>query len=247
MSLLTEAEHSNKLASIGRLSAGVAQENNNTLAVIDQKAGLIEDLVDISDDFPQKDRGSRSILGIHDGVQRCKVITHRLLGFARKMDTLMESVQINDILHEVMGFLEKEALHNQIRIDMELAEDLPMIESDLGQLQQIFLNILNNAIDAIGKDGAITLSSKMLDNEHIEVTVVDDGTGMDPDTLKHIFDPFFTTKETGNGTGLGLSITYGLVKRLGGKIHVASEPSVGTCFTLIFPVQRKVITGQVDE
>ncbi len=247
MALLSEAEHSNKLASIGRLAAGIAHEINNPLAVIDQKAGLIEDFLDFSEDFPHKDKIDLSIIGIHDGVQRCKVITHRLLSFARKMDTRVEPIDLNEVLLEVMGFLEKEALHHQIRIDMRLAGDLPKVESDQGQLQQIFLNIINNGIDAIGLDGTISLESRQIDKEHIQITVRDSGPGMEPEVLKHIFDPFFTTKETGKGTGLGLSITYGLIKRLGGDIQVDSELGVGTSFNVILPLHHKAVTGEIDD
>ncbi|MEN8189215.1 MAG: ATP-binding protein [Thermodesulfobacteriota bacterium] len=241
MALLSEAEHSDKLASIGRLAAGIAHEINNPLAVIDQKAGLIEDFLDFSEDFTHKDRLNRSILGIHEGVQRCKVITHRLLSFARRMESRLELIVVNDLILEVMGFLEKEALYHQIRVDLDLAEDLPQIESDHGQLQQIFLNIINNGIDAVGLDGSIQLTTQKLDDERVQVTVTDSGPGIEPEILKHIFDPFFTTKETGKGTGLGLSITYGLIQRLGGTIQVESEPGRGTSFIIALPVHHRVI------
>jgi two-component system NtrC family sensor kinase len=247
MSLITEATHSHRLATIGRFAAGVAHEINNPLSIIDQKAGLIEDLVDFSEDFPHQEKVSLSIIGIHEGVQRCKVITHRLLGFARKMDTRTESIQLNDLLVEVISFLEKEALHNQIRLDLQLNENLPQVESDVGQLQQIFLNIINNGIDAVGLDGEIIISSEQIDEEHIQVTVSDSGPGMDSETLKHIFDPFFTTKVTGEGTGLGLSITYGLIKRLGCKIHVESSVEKGTSFKVIIPRHHETIKNEDDE
>lgn len=247
MDLLTEAEHSHKLATIGRFAAGVAHEINNPLSVIDQKAGLIEDLVDFSDEFPHKEKINLSIIGIHDGVQRCKIITHRLLGFARKMDALIEPIQLNDLLLEVMSFLEKEALHHQIRMELELSQTLPKIDSDIGQLQQIFLNIINNGLDAVGMDGEIIITSKQIDGEHVQITVTDSGPGIEPEILKHIFDPFFTTKATGKGTGLGLSITYGLVKRLGGEIHVDSGHDKGTSFKVILPLHHQAITNGNDD
>ncbi|HID03057.1 MAG TPA: two-component sensor histidine kinase, partial [Desulfobacterales bacterium] len=238
MSLITEATNSHRLATIGRFAAGVAHEINNPLSIIDQKAGLIEDLVDFSDDFPNQEKVSLSIIGIHEGVQRCKIITHRLLGFARKMDTRIETIQINDLLVEVISFLDKEALHHPIRLTLKLNQELPKVESDVGQLQQIFLNIINNGIDAVGLDGEIIITSKQKDGAHVQVIIRDSGPGMDPETLKHIFDPFYTTKLTGEGTGLGLSITYGLVKRLGGTIHVESTPGHGTSFTITIPRQH---------
>jgi len=237
MGLLTEAEHSHKLAAVGRLAAGVAHEINNPLSVIDQKAGLIEDLVDLSDEFPYKEKVSLSIIGIHDGVQRCKVITHRLLGFARKMDTRIEFIQLNDLLLEVMSFLEKEALHHQIRMELQLSQALPKVESDICQLQQIFFNIINNGIDAVGLDGEIIIASKQVDGEHVQVTVSDSGPGIEPEILKHIFDPFFTTKEPGDGTGLGLSIVHGIVKAHKGVIKVKSWVGKGTSFVLKFLIR----------
>ena len=235
-SLLTEAEHSNKLASIGRLAAGVAHEINNPLAIIDQKSGLMEDLLGLTEDFKYKDKFYTSIAGIQNGVGRCKAITHRLLGFARRMDVILEEIKLNEVIQEVLNFLEKEAMYNHIRMELHFQEDLPTIYCDRGQLQQIFLNIINNAIDAIGKDGLIAITTK-LQGADVTVRIKDSGPGIPPNILKHIFDPFFTTKAPGKGTGLGLSITYGLVKKLGGDITVSSEVGKGATFEIRLPVK----------
>ena len=234
--LMTEAEHSNKLASVGRLAAGVAHEINNPLAIIDQKAGLVTDLLEITRDFEHREKLVKSVEGIHNAVERCKVITHRLLGFARRMDVVYERIDINALLKEVLGFLEQEALFNHIYFELVFDENLPMLFSDRGQLQQVFLNIINNGIDAIGKDGEIYISTARKGNNMIDVLICDSGPGMNPEILKRIFDPFFTTKEAGKGTGLGLSITYGLVKKLGGHITVDSEVGHGTTFTVGLPL-----------
>ncbi|MDH3327958.1 MAG: ATP-binding protein [Desulfobulbaceae bacterium] len=234
--LLSEAEHTSKLASIGRLAAGVAHEINNPLAVISQNAGLMADLIEISKSFENREKFTTSINGIQNAVERCKKITHRLLGFARRMDINLENIDIKDLLHEVLGFLEREALYSQIGIELHIPDDLPMIVSDRGQLQQIFLNILNNGIDAIGKDGTLTITTRVLLSGMIQVAIKDTGPGMTPEIMKHIFDPFFTTKEANKGTGLGLSITYGLVKKLGGNIDVVSEVGKGSIFYVSLPV-----------
>ncbi len=147
--LLLEAEHSDKLASIGRLAAGVAHEINNPLAIISQKAGLVEDYMELTGDFDYKDELIKALDGIDQSVDRCKTITHRLLGFARHTDIRLEEIAINSLLKEVCAFVEREATYNQIEIVFSLADGLPRIFSDRGQLQQVFLNILNNAIDAI--------------------------------------------------------------------------------------------------
>jgi two-component system NtrC family sensor kinase len=214
----------------------VAHEINNPLAIIDQKSGLMQDLLGLTEDFKYKDKFYTSIAGIQNGVSRCKVITHRLLGFARRMDVILEEIKLNELIQEVLNFLEKEAMYNRIRMELHFQQDLPTIYCDRGQLQQIFLNIVNNAIDAIGKDGLISIDSR-LQGPDVLVKIKDSGPGIPPNILQHIFDPFFTTKAPGKGTGLGLSITYGLVKKLGGDITVSSEIGKGATFDIRLPIK----------
>jgi two-component system NtrC family sensor kinase len=241
-SMLAEIEHTSKLASIGRLAAGVAHEINNPLASISAKTGRGMDLLELSEACTYKEKIASEINGTSDAVERCKVITHRLLGFARRMDVTLEPININNLMREVLSFLDKEALYRGINFDLNLGESLPVIDSDRGQLQQIFLNLLNNAIDAIDKDGRITISTKKRDKNSIQVDVIDNGKGIPPDIMRHIFEPFFTTKDHGEkkGTGLGLFITYGLVKKLGGLISVQSSGGAGTTFTVILPIKTKL-------
>ncbi|RJQ69900.1 MAG: sensor histidine kinase, partial [Desulfobacteraceae bacterium] len=237
--ILAEAEHTSKLASVGRLAAGVAHEINNPLAIINQKAGLIKDLLQMIEEFPQKEKVGRQIDGILDAVNRCKIVTHRLLGFARRMDVSLEEIEINELIKEVLGFLDREALYRRIRLDLALQEGIPHIRSDRGQLQQIFLNIINNAIDVVEENGVIAISTRQKMDQTIEVAITDNGPGIPADIMKHIFEPFFTTKEAGKGTGLGLSITYGLVKKLGGSIQVKSTVGVGTTFIVEIPISGR--------
>ena len=241
MGMLKEAEHTEKLASIGRLAAGVGHEINNPLAIINQKTGLIEDLLQMSDDFPHKETIEQSLKGINTSVYRCKAITHRLLGFARRTEVTSEMIDVNEVISEVLQFLDNSLLYNRIRLCMDLGENLPEVKSDESQLQQVFLNIINNGIDAIGKDGHITITSYLVAGD-VRVVIQDDGPGMEEETLSHIFEPFYTTKEAGKGTGLGLSITYGLIKKLGGDITVRSQLGKGTAFTITIPS-----TGDTDE
>ena len=236
--LYSDAEHSNKLASIGRLAAGVAHEINNPLSIINQKTGLVQDLMEFSDDFENKTMMAEAHESIQNSVERCKKITHRLLGFARVTDVQIEEIDINLIIREVVDFLVKEATYNQIEINFALDDSVSKILSDRGPLQQIFLNITNNSIDAIGHDGNIVLSTSQIDQNMIQVNITDDGPGMPAEVQGRIFEPFFTTKETGKGTGLGLSITYGLVKKLGGDIKVISEIGKGTTFEITLPVKQ---------
>jgi two-component system NtrC family sensor kinase len=234
LSLLAEAEHSNKLASIGRLAAGVAHEINNPLAIISQKSGLIDDLLGLSQPFDYKDKIRRTLVGIQDSVVRCKNITHRLLGFARRMEVTIEEIDLNKVVREVITFLENESLHNRIQVQTILDENLRLIKSDRGQIQQILLNITNNAIDAVVYDGIIQIATASR-SEFVQITIRDNGPGMPPHVLEHIFEPFFTTKAQGKGTGLGLSITYGLINKLGGTISVDSTLGEGTVFTINLP------------
>lgn len=233
---IVQAQHSGKLASIGRLAAGVAHEINNPLAVIDQKAGLAMDILDMTGDCAERERLEAQMQGIMDAAIRCKTITHRLLGFARRMDVSFEQIEMNSLLDDVLGFVEKEALYRNIKVERNYDPVLPRITSDRGQLQQIFLNIINNAIDAIEENGKVFIETKEL-VEDIAIEIRDTGPGIPPQVIQHIFDPFFTTKKPGKGTGLGLSITYGLVKKLGGDIVVSSEAGKGALFTVILPLK----------
>jgi two-component system NtrC family sensor kinase len=236
--LYHHVEYSNKLASIGRLAAGVAHEINNPLAIINEKAGLVLDLVKVDPDIKQQDRLVAAVDSILKSVQRCKKVTHRLLGFARHMDVTTETIDLESLLREVLGFLEKEAEYRDLKVSFEIQPELPTITSDRGQLQQVFLNILNNAVSAVSQGGKIGIEIAREGADRVAVTVADDGVGIPREHLERIFEPFFTTKE-GSGTGLGLSITYGIVKKLGGEIRVDSTVGEGTRFTVALPVSHK--------
>ena len=246
IAMLKDAEHTGKLASIGRLAAGVGHEINNPLAIISQKAGLIEDLLEMTPDFEYKPTIGRNLVSINQSVNRCKAITHRLLGFARRTEVTIEPIQVNEIIDEVLQFLSNAMLYSRIKLELDLHDNLPSAESDKLQLQQVFLNVINNAIDAIGKDGTISITTHTVAGD-VRVVIQDDGPGIDPEKLPHIFEPFYTTKEPGKGTGLGLSITYGLLKKLGGDITVRSVVGQGTAFTITIPAQRREDHGDTKD
>jgi two-component system, NtrC family, sensor kinase len=230
---LRQVEHSQKLSSIGRLAAGVAHEINNPLAIINEKAGLMKDIMDREADFPAKAKIDAQVGSILRAVERCRGITHRMLGFARRMDVSIEDLDVGEIIKETAGFLSNEAMHRKIDVRLEIDPELPRINSDRSQLQQVFLNLFNNALAAVADDGRIVATAREV-GDFVEITVRDNGCGMSDDTLQHIFEPFFTTKK-GKGTGLGLSITYGIIKRLGGDIAVESKQGVGTTLTITLP------------
>ena len=231
-------EYSNKLASIGRLAAGVAHEINNPLAIINEKAGLVLDLVTVGPESEHQQRLVAAVDSILRSVGRCKKVTHRLLGFARHMDVHNEPIDLETLLKEVLGFLEKEAEYRNLVVSFQVEEDLPMVNSDRGQLQQVFLNILNNAFAAVSEGGEIGIEIAREGADRVAVTVADNGVGIPQEHLERIFEPFFTTKQ-GSGTGLGLSITYGIVKKLDGEIRVDSSAGEGTRFTVSLPVSQK--------
>lgn len=237
---IAETEHTSKLASIGRLAAGIAHEINNPLAVINEKAGLMRDILQLIGDFPNREKFLSIVFSITDSVDRCRTITQRLLGFARRMDVSLEIIDINETIKEVIGFLEKEILYRNLHLDMNLSENLPKVESDRGLLQQVFLNIANNAIDALKDGGTLAIATGKKDEDTLQVIMRDNGHGIPKEVLKHIFEPFFTTKEKGKGTGLGLSISYGIMQKLGGTILVESEVAKGSTFTVEVPVKASI-------
>lgn len=235
-----EIEHTNKLASIGRLATGVAHEINNPLAIINEKTGLMEDLIGAMPDFPEKEKFLKLTESTRESIDRCSTITHRLLGFARRMEVEIEAIDLNEVVLEVFGFLEKEAFHRSIEVPLQLADNLPQILSDHGQLQQVFLNILNNAFSAVEDGGMVTITTWEEDPDTVGVSIQDNGVGMAEETKQHIFEPFFSMRK-GYGTGLGLSITYGIVKKLGGNVEVQSEEGEGSTFTVFLPKKAKQV------
>jgi len=234
---LHKIEHTNKMASIGRLAAGVAHEINNPLAIINQKAGLLKDVCNLTDNLKEKNQFLRIADSITKSVDRCGKITYRLLGFAKHIDVQLESINLKALIEEVLGFLEKEAEYRNIDIKLESDPEIPDITSDRSRLQQVFINIINNAMAAVSEGGYIIIRAKFIDTENIAITIEDDGLGIKPEHLKNIFEPFFTTKGR-EGSGLGLSITYGIVKKLGGRIYVESAINKGTKFTVEMPITK---------
>jgi two-component system NtrC family sensor kinase len=202
----------------------------------------MKDILETSDDL-QKNKEKFLVLinGIFESVNRCRTITHRLLGFSRRMDVSHDIIDVNYAVKEVVEFLEKEMFYRNIRLEMNLQPGLPKVETDKGQLQQVFLNIINNAIDAVEEGGLITISSGVKDEKTVRLSIRDNGSGIPREKLKYIFEPFYTTKEKGKGTGLGLSISFGIVQRLGGTILVESEIGKGTTFFVEIPVKAGAV------
>jgi signal transduction histidine kinase len=235
---LHQAEYANKLASIGRMAAGVAHEINNPLAIINEKAGLIQDLFLIKRAYTQDPKLLSLLEAILASVKRAGGITKRLLAFARNLDAQVESIDLADLIQEVLGFLGKEAQHRGIAIRVEAPADTPRVEVERGKLQQIFLNIINNAMAAVADGGHLDIHVRPEGPERVAVDFIDDGCGIPRDDLSRIFEPFFSTKAHRGGTGLGLSITYNLTQEIGGRLAVESALGQGTRFTVSLPLKQ---------
>lgn len=236
-----------KLAILGTFAAGVAHEINNPLAIINEKAGLMKDILEISGDVKNKTRFLNLLDAIFESINRCRKVTHRILGFARKTEVSIETFDLNDLVKQSAVFLEKEILYKNIRLELKLKENLPEVRSDKGQLQQVFLNIIKNAIDAVENGGLVAVSTDIKDEKMVKVSIKDNGHGISGEDLKHIFEPFFTTKKKVKGTGLGLSITHEIVKNLGGNILVESEVDKGTTFIVEIPTNSELAKGEMYE
>ncbi|RQD60255.1 MAG: sensor histidine kinase [Desulfonatronovibrio sp. MSAO_Bac4] len=233
---------SQKLAAIGQLSSGVAHEINNPLAVIGEEAGWLQDLLKKEDarNFKYGDDFRDSLNAIVDQVRRCKEVTHKLLSFARKMDSNFSDVDLREAVDEVVGMREQDAFLDNISINKVFDKNLPIIFSEPYLLRQLLLNLLNNAVDAVRKGGKVTIHTRMDTQDKIIIDVKDNGVGIPRENLGKIFDPFFTTKPPGKGTGLGLSTCHGIVNKLGGEIKVSSKVNEGSTFSVILPVKSPV-------
>jgi signal transduction histidine kinase len=231
--------YTNKMASIGRMAAGVAHEINNPLAIINENAGLLKDLIDIEDKPLDRKRLAQIAATVQKSVKRCGTITHRLLGFAKRMEPRTEDIALDSLLEETLSFHGKEANYRSIQVNLDVADDLPVIHSDRGLVQQVFVNILSNAFAAVpDNEGRIDISLKHEGDNRVAVTIRDNGPGISQEHMDYIFEPFFTTKAE-HGTGLGLSITLGIVEKLGGRLSVESAPGEGAAFIVRLPVTRR--------
>ena len=226
-----------RLASIGELAAGIAHEINNPVAIMVQEAGWIDDLLGEADPCSGENLEEimRAVGQIRTQGERCKEITYKLLSFARKTDPTVREVELNEVVGEVIGLTSQKTRYANVSIETELNPNLPTIHASPSELQQVLLNLVNNAIDAIERPGGtVTVATKIAGGE-VVLEVQDTGKGIPEANLGRIFDPFFTTKPVGQGTGLGLPICYGIVEKMGGRITVESEIEKGTTFTVFIP------------
>jgi signal transduction histidine kinase/ActR/RegA family two-component response regulator len=230
--------HPARVGSLAELAGGIAHEINNPVAIMVEEAGWIEDLLD-EEEFqqsPNLQEFRRALKQIKTQGARCKEITQNLLSFARSTDPKVKEIQLDDLLKEVVQNCAKRIDNPNVRLSANLAGNLPPLRVSPTEMQQVFMNLVNNALDALGPRGGTVEIASRLDGGRIVVDVSDTGEGIPEDILGRIFEPFFTTKPVGKGTGLGLAICYGIIDRLGGRISVKSRPGEGTTFRVEIPI-----------
>jgi signal transduction histidine kinase len=240
---------SEKMGAIGQLAAGVAHELNNPLGGILGYAQFT--LEKLNKNTPEKTTPKeiasylRYVGDIEAQARRCKTIVQNLLRFSRSSRTVdFDTIDINQAMEETLTFVEHQLRINNIELEVQLGTDLPTLQGNAGQLQQVFTNLIINAMHASEPNSTLGITSRYHPalgefGGTVEFKVADSGHGIAQEDLKKIFEPFFTTKEVGKGTGLGLSVSYGIVKEHGGEITVESEVGKGTTFAVILPVQKK--------
>jgi len=235
-----------RLAELGEMAAGFAHEINNPLQIIQSEQSLIKSILSEMQDqgrlMPSEDLAEieDSMKQIRLQLERCAKITHSILRFSRQTEPVFQTLDTKGFLIEVAGIIEKRASVHGIALRHEISPGTPMVHADPAQLQQVFVNLYNNAIDAIlerhgPRGGELTVTACRDPQGKAEITVRDNGTGISPENLNKIFTPFFTTKPVGKGTGLGLSVCYGIIDSMGGEMGVKSEKGLGSTFTIRLP------------
>jgi len=223
---------SGKLAAIGQLAAGVAHEINNPLAIVSGHMQLLLSEID--------DPETKSVLqSVNSELNRCKDITQGLLSFSRESKTKkFEELDLNECIKTAFFLLKHKLALSNIKLIMRLGKNIPKVRGNFNQLQQVFINLVFNAIDAMAKGGNLCLRTSSTKGDFVKITITDTGIGIANEDVPRIFEPFYTTKEPGRGVGLGLSISYGIIKDHAGEIGVESQKGK-TTFTITLPAARR--------
>ena len=248
---------SEKMKAIGQLAAGVAHELNNPLAgILGYSQFALEKLRGKNPNnlsFDEIESFKRYLGDIEAQARRCKRIVQGLLKFSRSSRTTGSSeFDLNTILKETVELLERQIEMQHLKLSSTYDESIPPMNGHPAKIQQVFTNIIINAMQATPNGGSITISTKHLPKlgefEGVaEVSIEDTGEGVSPEAMKKIFDPFFTTKDVGKGTGLGLSMSYGIVKDHGGEIKVLSTIGRGSKFVVILPLQKSGVDADIKK
>lgn len=223
--------HAERLSVVGEMAAAIGHEINNPLGIMMTKAKLLQGVAE-NRDCPEFCREDLNVLTREIG--RIAEVLRSLLLFARKSDTKLAPTDINQVVDEILRFVAPSFERSNIKIVPEPQSGLPLVRADANQLKQVFLNLLQNARDAMPQGGTIHFRTEATDGR-IAVAIADSGTGIPAEIINRIFDPFFSTKQEGGGSGLGLSVSYGIIKNHGGDIEVESEPGRGSVFRVVLP------------
>jgi PAS domain S-box-containing protein len=256
--LRTQLEQAQRLEGLGQLAGGVAHDFNNLLGVILNYAAFVSEEIDTAtadDASPQWKAVAEDVGQIRRAAERAAGLTRQLLSFARREVIQPQVVDLNHLLNDMIAILRR-TLGADLNLITNLAEDLPPVLVDPGQIDQTILNLAVNARDAMPDGGSLTITtdklrvdrayaaewSSVLPGDYVRVTVADTGKGMPPDVIKHAFEPFYTTKNKGEGSGLGLATVYGAVTQAEGHVRIQSAPDEGTTFTILLPVTTQSAT-----
>ena len=223
--------NSEKLASVGKLAAGVAHEVNNPLA------GILNCLYNLRKGTLSPERQAEYLFSMEDGLRRVQKIVRQLLEFSQQHEPELSPTSLNEVIERVLVLTNHAFTAHQIRLDQDLYAALPVLMLDRHMFEQVLMNLILNAVQAIRGGGVITIRTKQ-SGDRCAIEIEDTGCGIPSSVLPRIFDPFFTTKGTGEGTGLGLSVSLGIVERHGGTIQVDSEVGKGSMFTVWLPMTR---------
>jgi two-component system NtrC family sensor kinase len=226
--------HAAKLASVGQLADGIAHEINNPAGIILTRSEYLASVI--------KEREALS--SIHEDIEairrqarRIAEIVGSLLTFSRPSKLQVRRLDLNTLLTECLALLSPKFYGQKVEMHCDLDKSLPQVSGDADRLEQVFINILNNAIEAMPQGGRLAVRTGVNAGRNVYVQVSDTGLGITEEDLKKVFDPFFTTKQPGRGTGLGLSVSYGIIRDHGGRIEVSSVPGRGTTFKVILPLE----------
>jgi signal transduction histidine kinase len=227
--------HSRKIASLGTLVSGCAHELNNPINNIVLTADVLNSKREMTTERQEQLMGD-----ILNQALRASEIVKNLLEFSRAETSVHKEFDLAALLRETMRIAENHIKLSHVTVHDKIDDNLPRISGNHQGLQQVFLNLITNAVHAMEGGGDLTIRAQRENGNKVKVQVEDTGTGIDESILPHIFDPFFTTKDVGKGTGLGLSVSYGIIKKHGGQIQVQSKPGRGTIFTVTLPVHTKI-------
>jgi signal transduction histidine kinase len=234
---LHQIEQTTKMASLGRLASGVAHEINNPLAIINQKAGHLRDILSLSSDHEHHPKLTELADSIVKSVQRSSDVTKRLRDFAGHLNASIETIDLKEIIAEVNQILAKESDFRCIAIRIDVADDLPRFKSDRGRLEQIFFNLFNYMISTMSEGGHLDIKAQQQEKDTITVALSDNGPGLTENDLKGIFEPFSNFATNTSSTNLSLAITYALVQQIGGNIGIDSRVGMGTRFDIHIPTK----------